>query len=126
MKFLKIRKLKSTRLFWGLILLIGFTFSNCSKDELEINQENLMGVWVSTNSLDTLEFVDTDSFYKNHDHFDYSLSNDSIEIRYNGVLYVLAHPSNHKYTLTDNTLTIDFTNTFCYGFASTIETFEKQ
>jgi hypothetical protein len=118
--------MKSMQIIFGLLVVIIFTISSCSKDELEINQENLMGVWVSSTYIDTLEFVNQNSFYKNHDHFDYNLTSDSIEIRYRGILYIGVHPTNHKYSITDKVLTIDFTNKHCFGFSNTIETFEKQ
>lgn len=118
--------MKSIKTIWGLLIVIGFVFTNCSKDELVLNREKLIGVWISTDNIDTLEFVNQNSFYKNHDHFDYNLTSDSIEIRYRGKLYIGVHPTNHKYFITDNILTIDFTNKRCYGFSDELETFERQ
>ena len=108
------------------MICIGLIFSSCSEDDLEMHQDKLIGVWISENGMDTLEFVNNSSFYKNGDHFDYNLAKNSIEIRYRGMLFVNAQRSNHHYTLTNNTLIIDFTNEDCYGFDSTIQTFEKQ
>jgi len=118
--------MKPITIYLGFLIFIGLICSNCSDDTLELNQDKLIGTWISADRLDTLNFVNNTSFYKNSDHFDYKLAKDSIEIRYSGVLYILVQPSNHHYTLIDNTLTIDFTNDNCYGFESTIQTFDKQ
>ena len=109
-----------------IIIIISFGVFACNNDDFETNQEKLLGLWVSQNKVDTLEFVDQSSFYKNHDHFDYNLTNDSIGIRYRGILYIGVHSTRHKYSLIDNSMTIDFTNKQCYGFVSVIQTFEKQ
>lgn len=117
--------MKIKTISWKLLLFIGLIFSSCSEDVLEMNQDRLKGTWISTNRLDTLEFVNNNSFFKNSDHFEYNLAQDSIEVRYNGILYILVQPTRHNYTLTDDILVIDFTND-CFGFESTVQTFEKQ
>jgi len=91
------------------------TLVSCS-DNTTVNQQNMLGTWISIDKKDTLNFVDNNSFYKNQDHYDYELSGDSIEIRYNGMLMVYVHPTKHKYSLKDDVLIIDFSNKSCYGF----------
>ena len=107
----------------SLLILITFAFlaTNCEKSYIETNQEELLGTWVSTDKTDTLEFTSETDFYKSngdmsYDHYDYELFNDSIKIRYNGILFILIHPTNHKYSIDNNQLTIDFSNKMCYGF----------
>ena len=90
------------------------TLASCSDNT--VSQQRILGSWISIDKKDTLDFVDNNSFYKNQDHYDYKLFRDSIEIRYNGMLYVYVHPTKHKYSLDQNTLIIDLSNTSCYGF----------
>ena len=108
-----------------LLLLLVVIFS-CSK----FDQNEIIGTWISSDKIDTLDFVDNNNFYNSnitmrYDHYDYHLDKDSIEIRYRGVLMVLVQPTKHKYYLDDNTLTIDFRNKICYGFSSAEITFIK-
>jgi len=105
-------KLIKFSLFIFLISVI--TLVSCSDDT--VNQQNVLGIWISIDKKDTLDFVDNNSFYKNQDHYDYELSGDSIEIRYNRMLMVYVHPTKHKYSLKDDVLIIDFSNKSCYGF----------
>ena len=51
-----------------------------------------------------------------HGHFDYAVYNDSIEIGYEGILYILVLPAKHKYSFSSDNLTIDFSNQNFYGF----------
>ena len=104
-----------------IFVTLAFFATNCKKSELKTNQEELLGTWVSIDKTDTLEFTSENDFYKSNgdmssDHYDYELFNDSIEIRYNGILFILVHPTNHKYSINNNQLTIDFSNKMCYGF----------
>ena len=110
-----------------IVLLILVVISGCNK----FNQNEILGTWISTDKTDTLEFVDNSNFYKSskymrHEHYDYHLYKDSIEIRYSGTLMILVQPTKHKYYLDNNTLTIDFRNKICYGFNSAEITFIKQ
>ena len=89
----------------------------------KFNKDDILGTWISYDLSDTLEFVDNSSFYKStanmrHDHYDYNLEKDSIEIRYNGTLMILIQPTKHFYELNENSLILDLTNTECYGFNS--------
>ena len=76
-----------------IVLLILVVISGCSK----FNQNEILGTWISADKTDTLEFVDNSNFYKSsitmrHDHYDYHLYKDSIEIRYRGMLMILIQP----------------------------------
>jgi len=89
----------------------------------KFNKSDILGTWISTDYADTLEFVDNSNFYRStaimhHDHYDYRLEKDSIEIRYRGYLYIWVEPTKHSYELNGNILMLDLTNTNCYGFNS--------
>ena len=107
----------------GLILLI---LSSCEKKPTD--NKNLLGTWISTDLIDTVEFRTDHDFYKTvgipHDHFDYCTIGDSMTIRYNGALYIYVLPKNHFYNLNGNSLTIDLNN--CYGFRNQIITFLRK
>lgn len=108
-----------------LVLLISFVALISCRDDT-VNQQNILGTWISIDKKDTLNFVDNNNFYKNRDHYDYKPSRDSIEIRYNGMLDVYVHPTKHKYSLDHNALIIDLSNTSCYGFDLQKMTFIKK
>jgi len=90
------------------------TLVSCS-DDTTVNQQNMLGTWISIDKKDTLDFVDNSNFYKNKDHYNYELSGDSIEVKYSGMLIYIAS-TKHKYWLKDDALIIDFSNKLCYGF----------
>jgi hypothetical protein len=98
-----------------ILLVIGNT--NCKKSAR--NDGALLGKWISTDLVDTIEFSSEKSLCKMFsgvkDYFDYSLSGDSITIRYNGKNYILVSPTTHFYQIKNNELTIDFRPS-CYGF----------
>jgi carbohydrate-binding DOMON domain-containing protein len=82
--------------------------------------------------VDTLEFTSDRDLYKMisgvRDHYDYSLSGDSILITYNGVAmpYIYMGPSKMRfYELTGKDLTIDFRNAY-YGFSNQIILFHRK
>lgn len=116
MKYLKILV---PILFFALILII-------SCDNEATNQEKILGTWISTDKSVTLDFIDNNSFHKNGDNYDYKLYDDSIEVRYNGILKIFVSSTKHKYTLSGKTLIIDFSNKICYGFDSQKATFMKK
>jgi len=104
-----------------ILIIVMISFIGCDKNKLTTNKELILGTWISLDKTDTLAFIDNTSFYKSDsymrsDHFDYHLFKDSIEIRYNGILDILIHPTMHKYTLKDNNLTLFLNNESCYGF----------
>jgi hypothetical protein len=109
-----------------LTLFMTSLFTGCNKDDEIVNREKILGTWISNDHIDTLEFTDKASFYKNRDHFDYTLYNDSIEIAYSGVLLILVMPSKHKYQLKGDNLMIDFSNRHCFGFEMEVEHFTRQ
>jgi hypothetical protein len=116
-----------------LVLMFFFSlmFFSCKKDGNLKNQEKLLGKWISIDKSDTLDFIDKNNFYNSslymhYDHYDYQLFNDSIKIGYRGKLYILVMPTNHRYFLNGNNLTIDLSNTNCYGFPLQELTFTKE
>jgi hypothetical protein len=116
-------------MFHRFFLLLIFTIvltSGCRKDEEIVNREKILGTWISEDQNDTLDFTDKSNFYKNGDHFDYTLYNDSIEVAYSGRLLILVIPSKHKYQLKGDNLIIDFSNRHCYGFDMKVEQFTRQ
>ncbi len=122
--------MKKNIIFFGLFLITIIAIVNCSKNEIEANQEKLLGKWISLNKSDTLDFTTKDDFYKsnghmNYDHYDYQLFKDSIEIGYRGKMYVLVKPTMHKYQF-DNNLIIDLSNKQCYGFETELLTYIKE
>ena len=106
--------MKSIKFLLFILFICASVLVSCIDDN--ISQQRILGTWISTDKKDTLDFVDNNSFYKNRDHYDYKLFRDSIEIRYNGMLYIYVHPTKHKYSLDHNTLIIDLSNKSCYGF----------
>jgi hypothetical protein len=87
--------------------------------------------WVSADKSDTLDFVTGKDFYKSdghfhHEHYDYQIMGDSIQIGYRGTMLVLVRPTRHRFSVIDGCLTIDFTNTTCYGFSREIMTYRKE
>lgn len=107
-------------------LLVTSLFAGCNKDDEIVNREKILGTWISEDQNDTLDFTDKSNFYKNSDHFDYTLYNDSIEVAYSGVLLILVMPGKHKYQLNGDNLMIDFSNRICFGFERKVEHFTRQ
>ena len=113
-----------------LIILIATVVLSCERNEKGYAKEDILGEWISIDRSDTLDFVTENDFYKScgymhHDHYDYHLFQDSIQIKYEGVLMILISPTKHKYSLENDILTIDFTNKSCYGFSDEIMIYEK-
>jgi hypothetical protein len=123
------KNLKYVKLLFliSLGILVSIVILSCEKNASDINK-NLLGTWISTDLVDTIEFRTEHDFYKTvgipMDHFNYDLSADSIKIQYNGTLYVYVIPKNHYYKLSGNLLTIDLNH--CYGFRSAIITFARK
>lgn len=125
-------------LFRKLLTLLAVIIFGCDTEELTISddaanlaarQEKILGTWISTDKSDTLDLIDNNSFYRSnnemhHDHYDYKLFIDSIEVRYRGVIFIGISPTRHKYLFDDNILTIDFSNKNCYGFDLTKISYE--
>lgn len=110
------------KLNFSIFLVIASVFLlSCNKNPKIPASVIIIGTWISADKSDTLDFVDSESFYKSninmtYDHYDYELLNDSIKIGYSGSRYILVAPSIHFYNLSGGKLTIDFTNKQCYGF----------
>jgi hypothetical protein len=106
--------------------LILLTILSCEKNPVD-NSKRFLGTWISTDLVDTIEFRTEHDLYKSvaipFDHFNYTVSGDSIKIQYNGVMFILVKPSNHYYTFSGNTLTIDLRQ--CYGFRDQVITFYR-
>lgn len=124
------KKNKSTSEILRLIVFI-FILTSCSGNEIDINQKKIIGTWVSEDKSDTLKFTSEIDFYKStkylfYDHYDYKLLKDSIQIGYNGSMYIFIAPTIHKYSLNNDNLTIDFRNKQCYGFKEGKITYNRQ
>jgi hypothetical protein len=109
-------------------LVIGST--NCKKTNSR--SDELLGKWISTDLVDTLEIASDHDLYKMvlgvKDHYNYSLTGDSILITYNGVAmpYIFIGPSKMRFYELDGTnLTIDFRNAY-YGFSNQIILFHRR
>ena len=115
-------------IFMAMVVIL---MSNCSENDLGMKEEQILGRWIASDKSDTLNFTTENDFsksngYLHEDHYYYEISNDSIEIGYNGHLLILVIPTKHKYSLGDKTMTIDFSNKPCYGFSEGIITYEKE
>jgi hypothetical protein len=115
----------------ALFIILPIMFSYCRKtdnDKTADNSKRFLGTWISTDLVDTVEFRTENDLFKNvavpWDHFNYSVSGDTISIHYNGVLFILVKPTNHYYTFSGNTLTIDLRQ--CYGFRDQVITFTRK
>jgi len=104
---------------------------SCKKNSVR-NDELLLGTWISTDNIDTIEFTSVHDLYKIisdvKDHYDYSLTGDSILITYNGINMPLIYlgPSKMRFCqLNGNDLTIDFRNAY-YGFSNQIILFHRK
>jgi hypothetical protein len=110
-----------------MTVLALLVISSCEKNPSD-NSKRFIGTWISTDLVDTVEFKTEHDFYKNvgipKDHFNYSISGDSLTIQYNGALYILVQPTNHFYKFSDDLLTIDLEH--CYGFRSQIISFTRK
>ncbi len=112
--------------YWFPFILTAITFimiSSCEKKSTD-DKGSLLGSWVSTDLADTIEFSSYHDLFKLiygvRDHYDYSLSKDSILIQYSGMLLPFAYigpPKDHFYQLNGEKLTIDF-RPYCFGFLS--------
>jgi len=119
------------RILGTVLILVTISLIGCEKYKLSINQEKILGTWVSLDKTDTLDIVDERNFYKStivmhYDHYDYELFVDSIEVEYSGILEILVKPTKHKYSLEGDLLTIDFSNRNCYGFSNKETTYTKE
>nr|WP_319511753.1 hypothetical protein [uncultured Draconibacterium sp.] len=102
-----------------LFILVVALISSCSKSELEIDREEIIGVWVIPESRDTLKFTSDQTAYMNTLPFEYQVEKDSIEMRYIGAwlaLFLPPPPFKLGYTLNVDELIIDCPNENCYGF----------
>lgn len=105
---------------------------NCSSKDGDDSGQVELGIWISLDTSDTLDFRTSNNFYRSNgnmqnDSYDYKLlPMDTIRIGYAGKQFVLVEPTNHKYSLDNNELTIDFTNESCYGFEQEVITYRKE
>jgi len=128
--YLIFTKMKKTEFNFLVMTSIFILLAGCNDESLKLNQNRILGTWISTNNLDTLHFLDDSNFFKSsstmhYDHFDYQLFTDSIKVGYSGVLYISVKPTMHKYSLTEGSLMIDFENQQCYGFDLIKMTYDK-
>ncbi|WP_136467114.1 hypothetical protein [Flagellimonas onchidii] len=102
---------------------------SCTKEDIPNSLD--LGVWISLDKKDTLDFKTENHFLRSNefmtsDNYDYSLNKDSITIGYRGKMFVGVQPTTHNYSLQNNILTIDFTNEQCYGFDREVIYYQKQ
>ena len=114
-----------------LMLFTIAVISGCEKNYNDVKSK-LLGIWISTDMADTIEFSSDHDLYKIvsslGDHYDYSLSKDSILIKYIGtkIPFIYLGPAkNHFYQLDGDILTIDY-RPYCYGFLSQTTTYVRK
>lgn len=118
--------MRTIKVFPLICLCAFFFFVSCKKEKDLVNQDGIIGTWVSTDKSETLVIVDEDNLYRNSDHYDYQINNDSIRIGYSGKLYIYVWPTTHKYYLDGNNLSIDFSNKRCYGFDLKLKNYTRK
>ncbi|WP_422082486.1 hypothetical protein [Ulvibacterium sp.] len=117
--------------YFALSLIATLVLDGCSKDGDDPSPIEL-GVWISLDKSDTLDFRTRNTFYKSNQHmqndsYDYQLlPKDSIQIGYRGKLFIAVEPTNHKYSMTQDELTIDFESRSSFGFDDKIMTYTKE
>jgi len=99
-------------IFIMAVVLLQVTES-CKKDD--IPDGRFIGTWISEDKVDTLFFIDDDTFKKPHydwvlHSYAYSYTEDSITIQYAGPNKILLPPTTDHYTLTHSTLIIGSLN----------------
>jgi len=109
--------LKSIFIF-ATVVSISLLFG-CEKNQP--NVEEMTGEWVATEDADTIYIMDKSNFYhstKNmqYDHYDYSISGDSILIGYSGKMMILVVATKHNFEIKNDDPMIDFSNRQCFGF----------
>ncbi|MFV0591412.1 MAG: hypothetical protein ACK5M7_08510 [Draconibacterium sp.] len=109
----------------SLFILAVALLSSCSKSELELNREQIIGVWLATEISDTLEFTSDQVVYKNSIPFKYYLEEDSIQMQYAGPLYIASHPFKLKYSLREDVLSIFCPYENCYGYNSELVEYHR-
>lgn len=97
-----------------VIALAIITISGCEKSNTN-DYKKFLGIWISNDLLDTIEFTSDHDLYKMisgfNDHFIYSSTSDSITIDYRGrqLPYIYQGlPTSSFYQLKENELTINF------------------
>lgn len=128
---LKKYQMKRKVMYLALSTIAIFVLIGCSKDGNDPSPIEL-GVWISLDKSDTLDFRTRNDFYKSNgfmqnDHYDYELqSMDSIQIVYSGKLFIMVAPTNHKYSVTQDELTIDFESRSSFGFEDKVITYARE
>ncbi|UZR96512.1 hypothetical protein [Chondrinema litorale] len=112
--------------FSTLLLIAG-----CSEDEITITHEDLLGTWISVDKSDTIQFTTEIDFYKSsktmdYDHYIYQILKDSLQIGYNGKMFVLVYPTKHQFQIDRDKLLIDFSQVECFGFENEKITYIKE
>ncbi len=106
-------------LFFFVSIILTIFLTNCEKKP--VSGEDLNGKWIATEKADTIYFMDDSNFYHSsenmrYDHYDYSISGDSILIGYSGKMMIMVIETNHYIELNGDNLTIDLSNRQCFGF----------
>lgn len=102
--------MKTKLLIFTVALFVLSCFTQCKKDDY-----TLIGTWKSQDNIETMRIVDGTHLYRlfsggSEEPYTYKLSNDSIIMQYCGESFVAVPPTKHKYSLSKNTLTIDYSN----------------
>lgn len=90
----------------GLVVLNLFT--QCKQTDY-----TFIGTWKSQDGIETMRVIDGSNLYRSfpggaENPFEYKLSNDSIRLQYIGESFAAVPATKHKYSLSENTLIIDY------------------
>ena len=114
-----------------LLFIAIIAISACKKND-NSNSGTLLGEWVSSDLIDTLNFTSEKDSYKNlngiADHYTYYIIGDSIKFEYSGILmpYIYIGPSPfYSFKLNNDNLTIDFRPQYM-GFRPQSVTFNRK
>jgi hypothetical protein len=125
------KPMANKRFFQILILFVAVSILGCKKPDKH-NSGDLLGEWVSTDLVDTLNFTSDKDLFKNFngiaDHYTYNLIDDRIKFEYSGILmpYIYIGPSpKYIFKLSNDILTIDFRPQYM-GFRPQIVTFNRK
>ncbi len=94
------------------IAIVAVVLNSCNKEARQ--KKEIIGTWVSTDYIDTLNFINDEIFEKNFpysmERYFYEIKRDSIKINYSGSNFVLTIPTTHYLEIVDNRMSIDFSN----------------
>jgi hypothetical protein len=102
--------MKKNILIFTVALFVLGCFTQCKQDDY-----TLIGTWKSQDNNETMRVADGVNLYSAFSGgpelpFTYKLSNDSITLQYCGESFAAVLPTKHKYLLSRDYLTIDYSN----------------